>query len=62
MSKFVKLRSKEGKEFLFDFASGWGVSEVDGKAQIINDEQGREIYTDMTYFELKNALIHAHLL
>ena len=62
MSKFVKLINKEGNEFLFDFKSGWGVSEIDGKAQIINDEQGREIYTDMTYFELKNALIHAQLL
>lgn len=62
MSKFVRLRSKEGKEFLFDFASGWGVTEVDGKAQVINDELGREIYVDMTYFEFKNALIHAQLL
>lgn len=59
MSKFVKLISKEGKEFLFDFASGWGVAEVDGKAQVINDELGREIYVDMTYFEFKSALIHA---
>lgn len=63
MSKFVKLINEQGKEFLYHFESGWGVSnDENGRAVVINDIQERQVYVDMTYSEIKNAFIMAHLL